>query len=108
MTNTDDASLDDVIDAARRRYGQRALFRGRGLRPPAVPVLPTGFAEVDGLLGIGGLPQGRIPELIGTGTSGRGTLVARTLAQLEAVRQAVTSTWPVPSTWTPSPAPSVL
>jgi recombination protein RecA len=90
MTNTDDASLDDVIDAARRRYGQRALFRGRGLRPPAVPVLPTGFAEVDGLLGIGGLPQGRITELIGTGTSGRGTLVARTLALAQrAGRQAV-------------------
>ncbi|NLD72323.1 MAG: hypothetical protein GX649_06360 [Chloroflexi bacterium] len=80
MTNTKDAPLDAVIDAARLRYGQRALFRGRGMCGAMVPVLSTGFAGVDGLLGIGGLPQGRITELVGTGTSGRGTLVARTLA----------------------------
>ncbi|NLD44110.1 MAG: hypothetical protein GX657_11520 [Chloroflexi bacterium] len=77
---THDTQLDAVIEATRLRYGQRALFRGGGGRAGWGPVLPTGFPDVDRLLGIGGLPQGRMTELVGAGTSGRGTLVARTLA----------------------------
>ncbi len=75
-----DTPLDQVIDATRLRYGQRALFRGGGMRARMGPVLPTGFADVDRLLGIGGLPQGRMTELVGAGTSGRGSLIARTMA----------------------------
>ena len=75
-----DTQLDQVIDATRLRYGQRALFRGGRLRAGGMPVLPTGFPDVDRLVSIGGLPQGRMTELVGAGTSGRGTLVARTLS----------------------------
>jgi len=74
------AVLDEVIEASRLRYGQRALFRGGATAAGRGPVLPTGFEDVDRLLGIGGLPQGRMTELVGMGTCGRGGLVARMLA----------------------------
>jgi recombination protein RecA len=46
-------------------------------------VLPTGVAELDTLLGIGGLPRGRLTEFLGTPTSGMTTLALRILAQAQ-------------------------
>ena len=43
----------------------------------------TGFAELDGVLGTGGLPKGRIVELVGRPTSGKTTLALRFLAQAQ-------------------------
>ncbi len=76
--------LDLALDTLRQRWGSRALFTGREGRTGGIyPIVPTGFRKVDRLLEIGGLPQGRITELIGTGTSGYVTLAAHTLAQAQ-------------------------
>lgn len=78
------ATLEQLITSAQRRWGARALRRlGHGT-PPAVAVLPTGFAALDAALGIGGLPRGRLTELLGMPTSGAGTLALTLLAQAQA------------------------
>jgi len=83
--------LDRAINTVQQRWGHRALFRGDGRRSTAAPPsLSTGFPRLDDLLGTGGLPLGRITELVGSGTSGHVTLAAHALAQAQrAGRQVV-------------------
>ena len=77
--------LDMAVAAIRLRYGPQALVRGK---PPtavaAVPHSPTGFPSLDQALGIGGLPKGKISELVGPATSGKTTLALKFLAQAQA------------------------
>jgi recombination protein RecA len=77
--------LDMTVAAIRLRYGPQALVKGK---PPAavaaVPHIPTGFPPLDQALGIGGLPKGKISELVGPATSGKTTLALKFLAQTQA------------------------
>lgn len=57
---------------------------GAGVLKPArthhgIEVLPTGFTQLDALLG-GGVPRGQLTELIGKPTSGRSTLAYHLIA----------------------------
>jgi recombination protein RecA len=79
------ATLHRVITAIQRRWGQRALRRfGQTPANAAIPVVPTGFTDLDAALAIGGLPRGRITEVMGLPTSGATTIVLRTLALAQA------------------------
>ena len=49
--------------------------------PPAGPAWPTGVAALDTALG-GGIPRGRLTELVGPRASGRATLARRVVAQV--------------------------
>ena len=80
--------LDMAVAAIRLRYGPQTLVRGK---PPTatadaavVPHIPTGFPPLDRALGIGGLPKGKISELVGPATSGKTTLALKFLAQAQA------------------------
>ena len=82
--------LAQTITAIEKRWGTRAIHKARELRVALVPpVLSTGFQRVDRALGIGGLPQGKIVELIGFGTAGQVTLAAKTLRQAQRAGQQV-------------------
>src|SRR5690242_13760198 len=79
------ARLLPVIAAIQRRWGAHAL-RIFGQRPAAtIPVISTGFPDLDAALGIGGFPRGRLTELLGMATSGKTTIVLRALAQAQAL-----------------------
>jgi recombination protein RecA len=81
--------LDAAVARIQARFGSRALTRGQ---PPALladrpadrPHISTGFAELDDLLGIGGLPKGTVCEIVGQPTSGKTTLALKFLAQAQA------------------------
>jgi recombination protein RecA len=80
--------LDMTVAAIQRQYGPWALVKGDRSRvtgSAAVPHIPTGFPALDRALGIGGLPQGRVCELVGPATSGKTTLALKFLAQAQAV-----------------------
>jgi recombination protein RecA len=49
-----------------------------------VPHIPTGFPALDEALGIGGLPTGRISEIIGAPTSGMATIALKCIAEAQA------------------------
>ena len=77
--------LDTAVAAIRHRYGSRALVKGKpATASDGVPHIPTGFPALDHALGIGGLPKGRVCELVGPATSGKTTLALKFLAQAQA------------------------
>ena len=69
-------SLAETVNTALQgqvvRVGPRAETR--------LPALPTGFAPLDVATGLGGLPRGRLTELIGRRTAGRVSVVAGAMA----------------------------
>jgi recombination protein RecA len=73
----------ELIAIVQRRWGARALRLLRdSLEAPAV--LSTGFAELDRALAIGGMPRGRVTELLGTPTSGMTTIALTLMARAQA------------------------
>jgi len=75
--------LEATVAAIQGRWGRKALQRGP--RPEAISALSTGFPALDGILaGSGGLPRGRITELLGEPTSGMATLALKVAAGLTA------------------------
>ena len=75
-------ALEHTVSDIQRRFGMRSLHRlvDAGARPP---VLPTGYPALDAALGIGGLPRGRVSELIGYGSAGQMAVAARMLALVQ-------------------------
>jgi recombination protein RecA len=73
-----------------RQHAIRLRLARSGERRPG-PVLPTGFATLDGALGVGGLPRGAIVELFGPSSSGKTTLALRMVAHAQ--RNRATAAW---------------
>lgn len=78
--------LERAVASVRKRWGTQSLQRGLQITPG---VLSTGFRRVDRLLGTGGLPRGKVIELIGHGTGGQLTLAAKTIGQAQRIGQDV-------------------
>jgi recombination protein RecA len=78
--------LEMAVAYIHRRFGPRSLTRGSriGGKTPSVPHISTGFLALDRALGIGGLPRGRVSEILGLPTSGKTTLAIKFLAQAQA------------------------
>jgi recombination protein RecA len=76
--------LDMAVATIQRRYGPRSLVKGKPASATGnVPHIPTGFPALDRALGIGGLPRGKVCELVGPATSGKTTLALKFLAQAQ-------------------------
>ena len=73
-----------AVAAIHRRFGTRALVKGKPTATDIVAHIPTGFPALDRALGSGGLPKGKICELVGPATSGKTTLALKFLAQAQA------------------------
>ena len=78
------ARLRQLIAVIQRRWGSRALRFLGDTTEETVPVVPTGFADLDRALAIGGVPRGRITELLGTPTSGITTIALTLIARAQA------------------------
>jgi recombination protein RecA len=85
--------LDAAVAAIHRRFGPGALVKGKPARAvdgtSTVPHIPTGFPALDRALGIGGLPRGKLCEMVGPATSGKTTLALKFLAQAQAGKRQV-------------------
>ena len=76
--------LEKTISILQNRWGSQAIqtlnqVQGKSFSPH----LPTGFSTLDEAVLIGGLPHGRISEIIGAPTSGMVTVALRTLANAQ-------------------------
>lgn len=80
--------LEIAVAHIHQRFGPRSLVKGRPLAAPDAqalyPHISTGFRKLDDVLGIGGLPKGRLSELTGFSTSGKTTLALKFLVQAQA------------------------
>lgn len=72
--------LEKTVADLQQRFGLRAIGRAEAR---AVPAISTGFPALDGALGTGGVPRGRISEIVGVPTSGMATLALRIMAQAQ-------------------------
>lgn len=76
-------SLEMTVAALQDRWGGRVIHRLRKGHADTFPHVPTGFPSLDEALGIGGLPRGRISEIIGVPTSGMATIALRVVANAQ-------------------------
>jgi len=77
----------EALEELRIQYGGTRLLQ-RGLPEAAVATLPTGITLLDEVLQ-GGLPRGRLTELVARGTAGQETLAASILQQAQQGHNAV-------------------
>jgi recombination protein RecA len=75
------ARLHQLIRTIQGRWGQHALrLFGQTPATGAIPVISTSFPDLDAALAIGGLPRGRITEVLAMPTSGATAIVLRAVA----------------------------
>lgn len=75
--------FEKTISGIQQRYGLKAIRPLKQTAAEPILHLPTGFPDLDAALGIGGLPHGRITELIGMPTSGMSTLALKVIASVQ-------------------------
>lgn len=75
--------LEMTVSAIQDRWGVRAIRRGGRPAPADVPHIPTSFPALDEALAIGGIPRGRITEIVGVPTSGMATLALKIVARAQ-------------------------
>ena len=84
------AALKSTTDKIVSKYGNGAIMKfGEADTDLTVEAIPTGALALDGALGIGGVPRGRIVEIFGPESSGKTTLALQILAEAQALGGAV-------------------
>jgi len=73
-----------TVQAIQKRWGPKAIRKlDASATKMEIPHIPTGFPALDRALGIGGIPRGRITEILGAPTSGMVTLALKLIAQAQ-------------------------
>ncbi len=75
--------LDEIVQKLDRAFGKGTLMRLGGEGRQDIDVIPTGIDVLDRVLGIGGLPRGRIIEVFGHESSGKTTIAVCAIAQAQ-------------------------
>ena len=77
-------AIKAVLKQMDKTYGKGTLMRlGDATAKMQVEVIPTGILPIDVILGVGGLPRGRIVEIYGPESSGKTTLTLHMIAQAQ-------------------------
>lgn len=83
ITDEQRKSLELAVAALEREYGPNTIIRLDSKDIAPWPSISTGVLTLDLALGIGGLPLGRIVEVIGEAGSGKSTLALATVAEAQ-------------------------
>lgn len=76
--------LEATISQIRRQFGQGSIMRlGDDQVDRSIQVVSTGSLGLDLVLGVGGLPRGRVVEIYGPEASGKTTLSLSVVAQVQ-------------------------
>ena len=79
-------AVDLAINQIEKQYGKGAIMRlGAEGVAQDVAVIPTGSISLDAVLGVGGVPRGRVIEIYGPESSGKTTLALHVVAQAQAL-----------------------
>lgn len=79
----DTKTLDLALSAINKQFGEGAIMRMGQSAKKEMEVIPTGCPSIDLILGVGGLPRGRICEIYGPESSGKTTLCLALIAQAQ-------------------------
>jgi len=75
--------LKDLIEEIKKKFGEGAIMRLKEASAVDVDTIPTGCLSLDFILGVGGLPRGRIIEIYGPESSGKTTLALHVIAEAQ-------------------------
>ncbi len=76
--------LEATLKQIKQQFGQASIMRlGDGQVDRNVEVIPTGSLGLDLILGVGGLPRGRIVEVYGPEATGKTSLTLSVVAQAQ-------------------------
>lgn len=75
--------VEQAITAIQQRWGAGSIGHLTSQQAAPVPSISTGFPTLDAALGTGGIPQGRISEMISIPTAGMVTMALKTLANAQ-------------------------
>lgn len=79
-----ESRLEEVIRELERRFGPGIVYRLAQARPKIGEIsIPTGSLALDHATGIGGVPRGRITEILGTDSSGKTSLAYSIIANAQ-------------------------
>lgn len=81
--NDKKAKSAKAVSSVVAQFGDGAIMALGGPAVAGVHALPTGIASVDSALGIGGLPRGRVVEILGPEASGKITLALHAIAEAQ-------------------------
>ena len=74
-------ALDLAVGQIEKQHGKGTIMR-LGDQPVAnIPSISTGSLSVDHVLGVGGVPRGRVTEIYGPESSGKTTLALHVIAE---------------------------
>jgi len=77
------SDLQEAIDEIKQRFGEGAIMKLKEVRAVDIDVIPTGAISLDLALGVGGVPRGRVIEILGPESSGKTTLALHILAEAQ-------------------------
>ncbi len=80
---TEKKDLDEAVEEIKQRFGEGAIMKLKEVRAVDVDVIPTGALSLDLVLGVGGIPRGRVIEIFGPEMSGKTTLSLHILAEAQ-------------------------
>jgi recombination protein RecA len=84
MEKEKNKALDLALGQIEKHFGPGAIMRlGRSAPRLVVEAVSTGSVSLDGALGIGGIPRGRVTEVFGAESAGKTTLVYHVLANAQ-------------------------
>lgn len=76
-------SIDAALALLHKKHGKESVNIMKNAKIEDIETISTGSLEVDRILGVGGLPKGRIVEIYGPEGSGKTTLALQTMAQAQ-------------------------
>ena len=76
-------ALSAAIANIEKAYGKGSIMRLGDKPKTGIPVISTGILSLDIILGVGGVPKGRIVEIFGPEASGKTTLALQIVAEAQ-------------------------
>ncbi len=77
-------AVEMAVGQIEKQFGKGSIMRMGGKDGvAAIPAISTGSISIDWALGVGGLPRGRVIEIVGPESSGQTTLALQAIAQAQ-------------------------
>jgi recombination protein RecA len=76
-------NLEESLREIKQKFGEGSIMKLKEMPAVDVDVIPTGALSLDMILGVGGIPRGRMIEIFGPESSGKTTLALHILAEAQ-------------------------
>jgi len=75
--------IDQIVKEIREQFDESILFSLKDKSAISIPVYSTGIMSIDSILGVNGVPKGRIVEIYGPESQGKTTLALHIIAEIQ-------------------------